>query len=102
MTIQELSVITHELSNIRENIKKTEVDYSLGLVHLARLRVRSGTLAIRLPFHRCNELVDLEQSKYFLSEHYRGFPYVTVKLTAISSEECADLLEESCNFARLE
>ena len=99
MTLDELTSWVLQLEGTREIVKKTEIDFMRGDVHLARLRLRPGTIAIRLPFERCEEILQAHSELFFVSDHYIGWPYVVVKIDDMSAELGKQLLTDSWQFA---
>jgi hypothetical protein len=61
---------------------------------LARLREDGETLVVKCEDSRRELLMQLDPEIYFTEEHYRGHPYVLVRLPRIDSEDLRRLLEQ--------
>jgi len=54
---------------------------------------RLDILAVRCEIERKEMLIETAPQTYFDDDHYRGFPAVLVRLTAIEADELAALLD---------
>lgn len=62
---------------------------------LARLREDGETLVVRVdPFER-DQLLSAHPETYFLTDHYRPYPYVLVQLLLAEPEALHELLENA-------
>ena len=62
---------------------------------LARLREDGETLVLKVdPFER-DHLLEARPEIYFLTDHYRGYPMVLMRLAAADPEELGNLLEQA-------
>ena len=61
----------------------------------ARLWEDGATLVLKVPFAVRDHLLLSAPATYFLTDHYRGYPAVLVRLAAAEAAELAPLLEEA-------
>jgi hypothetical protein len=61
----------------------------------ARLREDGETLAVKVDMGERELLLASEPEVFFLTDHYRPYAYVLVRLPAIDAEELAEVLEDS-------
>jgi hypothetical protein len=57
-----------------------------------------NSLAVRIDFEQQAELIGAAPDIYYLTDHYRNYPVVLVRLSRISSEALRDLLLMSWKF----
>jgi hypothetical protein len=62
---------------------------------LARFRDNDHTLVLRVPMTVRELLRTREPAKYFLEHTYLDYPYVLVRLAAVSAPEISALLDEA-------
>ena len=62
---------------------------------LARLWEDGTTLVLKVPFTVRDHLLVTAPATYFLTDHYRGYPAVLVRLTVADAAGLAPLLEEA-------
>jgi hypothetical protein len=60
---------------------------------LARLREDGETLALRLGFDERDILIRSDPAVFFITDHYRGYPAVLVRLAAIDRDRLREILE---------
>lgn len=59
---------------------------------LVRLRPDLDAIVIPTSFEQRDELMAGDPEKYFITDHYRDYPYTLVRLAKISADEARDLL----------
>ncbi len=57
-----------------------------------------GTLAVRIEMERRAEMVATSPEIYYLTEHYRNYPVVLVRMAHIGHDALQDLLKMSWRF----
>lgn len=62
---------------------------------LFRLREDGTTLAVRIDFDTREALLQAKPKAFFITDHYRGYPAVCVRLSAVGRGELKALLAES-------
>lgn len=60
-----------------------------------RLREDGASLAIRIDFDTREALLQARPEAFFITDHYRGYPAMCVRLAIVRREELKALLEES-------
>jgi hypothetical protein len=61
----------------------------------ARLRDEDSVLVLRLPIPERELLMEAAPVIYFVTDHYRGYPSVLIRLAAIGADELALRLEQA-------
>jgi len=65
-------------------------------VHPKKPRIpRLEVLAVRCSFERREMLLDAAPDRFFIDDHYRGYPGVLVRLDAIDEDEMRGMLDEA-------
>lgn len=62
---------------------------------LARLKEDGETIAIRVDFQDRDVLLQLDPAAFFLTDHYRDYPAMLVRLGQVRPRLLAELLEEA-------
>lgn len=60
---------------------------------LLRLHDDGDKIVLRMPFERREELMSGDPKTYFITEHYREYPWVLVSLKEIHPDALPDLLQ---------
>jgi hypothetical protein len=58
----------------------------------ARLREDGATLVVSVDRDTCDALLEANPKAFFLTEHYRPYDWVLVRLSAVSENELEDML----------
>jgi hypothetical protein len=61
----------------------------------ARLREDQDTVAVRVDRGERELLIGAEPEVFFITDHYRAYAWMLVRLAAIPEDELAEVLEES-------
>lgn len=87
---------------LAQQLPESEVGTSYGTPALqvrkklfARLWEDGETLVLKLPFVVRDHLIATKPDGFFLTDHYRNYPYVLVHLPKVSAATLTPLLEES-------
>jgi hypothetical protein len=83
------------LPGIEESTSHGVPGFKLRGVFFARLRDDDTVLALRLPIPDRELLMEAAPEIYFVTDHYRGYPSVLVRLAAIGRSELQALLEQA-------
>lgn len=62
---------------------------------LSRLKEDGETIVVRVDFEVRDALLAAAPETFYITDHYRGYPAVLVRLSRISREELRQLLEEA-------
>ena len=60
---------------------------------LARLKEDGESLVIKVPFDQREILMEADPKAYFITDHYRNYPMLQVRLSHALADELASLLE---------
>jgi hypothetical protein len=60
-----------------------------------RLREDGASLAVRIDFDTREALLQANPRAFFLTDHYRGYPAICVRLSTVRRPELKALLEQS-------
>lgn len=99
MTYEAWAEMGLALPGVTERIGKTEADLSRDGRHMSRLREKGRAVAIRLPWERCEELLDSHPDVFFVTPHYQGYPYVLAWLDKLDTELAEELVRQSWEAA---
>jgi hypothetical protein len=62
---------------------------------LARLKEDGVTVALRIPMQERDLLLELEPETFFITDHYRNYPAILIRLERVRMDVLADLLEKA-------
>ena len=95
MTFAQVYELVAELPGVEESTSYGTPAVKAGKKLIARLKEDGVTLVVRIdPFER-DHLLASAPDTYFLTDHYRAYPYVLARLEAVDPEELRDLLEKA-------
>ncbi|HEX9500688.1 MAG TPA: MmcQ/YjbR family DNA-binding protein, partial [Thermoanaerobaculia bacterium] len=72
--------------------------FHIGKKFWLRLKEDGETIAIRISFDEREILMRAKPKAFYITDHYRDYPAVLVRLRAISESEMKDLLQRSWDF----
>jgi hypothetical protein len=61
----------------------------------ARLKEDGETLVVKVGFDAREVLMQADPETFFLTDHYRGYPYVLVRLAAVEPDALREVLDEA-------
>ena len=64
-----------------------------------RLREDPDSLVIRMPFDQRAELMEADPETYYITDHYRGYEYMLVRLSKVHPDALRELLQTSYRAA---
>ena len=99
MTFDEFAQLAFALGEVQEHVKKTEIDLTRKGGHIARLRSKGTIIAIRLPWDVIDELLAEPSDTFFVTDHYRGSPYIVAKIASLDKGVAKRLILESWEIA---
>ncbi len=62
---------------------------------IARLREDGDSLVVKIDFLKRDILISAEPETFYITDHYRDYPYVLVRLSRVRREVLRDLLEQA-------
>lgn len=101
MIYDDFAAIALALPEVEEKVGSHEIDLHRKGRHIARLRDKGTTLAIRVPWELHDEMLGAEGTKFFKTDHYKRYPYVLIKVEELDDVEAKSLLSESWTVAPL-
>jgi hypothetical protein len=60
---------------------------------LARLREDGATLVVKCDYRERDLRMEIDPDAFFITDHYRGYPMLLVRLAAVEEDDLRDLLE---------
>lgn len=66
---------------------------------LGRLREDGETLALKMDMDARDHLIEMEPETFFITDHYRGYPYVLIRLPRIDEPRLRLLFTEAWRAA---
>lgn len=99
MIYDDFAAIALALPEVEEKVGRHEIDLHRKGRHIARLRDKGTTLAIRVPWELHDELLGAEGTKFFETDHYKRYPYVLIKVEDLTLAEAMPLIEQSYKAA---
>lgn len=67
--------------------------------HFARLKEDGEVVVLRVNFYERTLAIEAEPEVFFITDHYREWPYVLVRLAAIPERQMRERLEDSWRLA---
>lgn len=99
MTYDDFAAIALALPEVEEKVGRHEIDLHRRGRHIARLRDKGTTLAIRVLWELHDELLAMEGTKFFKTDHYKRYPYVLVKVDELDEQAARTLVNASHDVA---
>src|SRR5258706_4012023 len=65
---------------------------------MVRMKEDGETLVVRVDFYERQLLMDSEPETFFITDHYRDYPAVLIRLARIDDEQLAERLEAAWRF----
>ena len=65
-----------------------------------RLRPELDSIVLKMPFDRREELMAADPETYYITEHYREYEWILVRLSKVRAEALRDLLLGAWRFAQ--
>ena len=91
-TVRELALA---LPGVEEGTSYGTPALRVGGKLLARLREDGDSLVVKTDFDEREMLMQADPAAFFITEHYRNYPAVLVRLSSIGRAELGDLLERA-------
>lgn len=99
MTSDEFSAIALALPGVEEEVGRYEIDLDRKGRHIARLRDKGTTLASCVPWELHDELLAMEGTKFFKTDHYKRYPYVLIRVEDLDEDRAGNLVAASFEIA---
>ena len=95
LTFADVAVLAHALPEVVEGTSYGTPALKVRDKMLARLWEDGTTLVLRVPFVVRDHLLVTAPDAFFVTDHYRGYPAVLVRLAAVDRGQLTALLEEA-------
>ncbi len=95
MSFQEVSAIALELPGVEPGTSYGTPAFRVGRKFLVRLREDGETLAVRIDFDERDILIAADPEAFFITEHYRNYPAVVVRLAAVDPDSLRQVLAQA-------
>ena len=95
VTYETVRAIGKTLEGVEEGTSYGTAALKVRGVLMARLKEDGETLVLRTTLVDRDLLMNAAPSIYFITEHYRDYPWVLVRLTEISRAELQERMQES-------
>jgi hypothetical protein len=66
--------------------------------YLLRLKEDGESLAVKIGFDERDMLMAADPKTFYITDHYRGYPAVLVRLSSIDRDRLREVLEEAWRF----
>ncbi len=99
MNYDRFAEIALEYDGTAEIVKRNEIDLSRKGRHMARLRDKGTVIAIRLPWSEIDTILGTDDSIFYVTSHYEGWPYVLTKIDLLEEELAKRLIKLSWEVA---
>lgn len=95
MKFEAVRQIALEFPGVEEGLSYGTPAFRVGGKFLARLREDGESLAIKCGFDERDFRLQADPNVFFTTEHYRGYPTVLVRLSAIRPTVLRDVMEQA-------
>jgi len=95
VTFETAREIALRLPGVEEATSYGTPAFRVGKKLLARLHQDGESLVVRADFDARETLVRANPKSFFVTDHYRAYPWVLVRLAAISRKDLAAVLDEA-------
>jgi hypothetical protein len=98
VTFDDVRRLALALPRVVEGTSYRTAAFHVGKKFLLRLKEDGVTIAIRISFDDRDYLMHAKPKTYFITDHYRNYPAVLVRLGKIRERELRDVLQRSWDF----
>ena len=98
MTFDDVRRLALALPRVVEGTSYRTPAFRVGKKFLARLKEDGVTFVLRISFEEREILMRAKPRTFFITDHYRDYPAVLVRLEKIREGEMRDLLRRSWEF----
>ena len=89
-TVREIALA---LSGVEEGTSYGTPAFRVRGKFLARLREDGETLVVKCDYPERDFHMEINPNAFFITDHYRGYPMLLVRLAAVKEDDLRDLLE---------
>ena len=102
LTFKDVRKIALSLKNVEESTSYGTAAFKVDGKLLARLREDGESLVVGTTFEEREEMMAAEPDTYYITEHYRNYPWVLVRLSRANSDVLRDLLSRAVRLASMQ
>jgi hypothetical protein len=95
-TVRELALA---LPGVEEGLSYGTPAFRLRKTLLARLHQEGEALVLKMDPLTRDTLMEADPETFFVTDHYRGYPWVLVRLATVRREQLRDLLDDAWRSA---
>ena len=99
LTFEEVTMIALSLENLEQSTSYGTAAFKAGKKLIARLKEDGQTLVVATTFEEREAMMAEEPETYFMTEHYRNYPLVLVRLPQVNADVMRDLLKRALRLA---
>jgi hypothetical protein len=92
VTFDAVRNIALALENVEESTSYGTPAFKVGGELMARLHQDGCSLVVRVDFEERAELMAADPATYYITEHYRDYPWILVNLSRVQPDALRDLL----------
>jgi hypothetical protein len=85
------------LANVQESTAYGTPALKVNGQLFVRLHQDRDKIVVKMPFDRREELIAGDPETYFITDHYRDYPWILVSLSKVHSDALPDLLRTAYN-----
>jgi hypothetical protein len=93
VTYDQIRKIALQLPGVEEGTSYGTAALRVKSKFLARLKEDGESVVFRIGFDERDLLMQTKPEVFYITDHYRGYPAVLMRLSAASTKEAADLIE---------
>lgn len=98
MTFDDVRRLALALPRVVEGTSYGTAAFRVGKKFLLRLKEDGVTIAIKISFDDRDYLMHARPETFFVTDHYRPYPAVLVRLKKIRESQMRDVLQRSWDF----
>lgn len=99
LTFEEVKKIALSLQGVEQSTSYGTAAFKAGKKLIARLKEDGVTLVVATTFQEREAMMAEEPETYFMTEHYRNYPLMLVRLSRVSADVMRDLLKRAVRLA---
>lgn len=92
MTREEVHALVMSLPGIEEGTSYGKPSYKLNGKFFTRMRVVDESIALKMDFDTRDMLMEVDPETFFLTDHYRPWPYVLAWIEHIQPDQLRSIL----------
>jgi hypothetical protein len=100
VTFETVRQIARSLDNVEESTSYGTPAFKVrGELFIRLHQDFDSTIVVRTDFDQREELLAVDPETYFITDHYRSYPWVLVRLSRVHPDALRDLLRMACRLA---